>query len=117
MICNKVTFKWQILLVLFVFTLLACSRKMDTEESIKPCLENNQIHQSHIPKEVAVLIARGRISYEYDPVSYDEVVIDKGENWLVGFTFKSKFKNDFGGQPTVIVNKENGNVVDYVFPK
>lgn len=117
---NKFASKKLVVLMLSLFIVSGCNQLWSNKPPMGECLTEdgkNKFDQPLISKEVAVLIARGQISYEYDPTYYDEVVFDEGLNWKVGFKFKSQYQKRLGGQPTVFIEKTTGNVVDSIFPK
>ena len=70
-----------------------------------------------ISKETAVLIARARISSEYDLEQLQAVVTDNETSWVIDFQLKPEYKHWTGGTPSVKVSKETGEVMSYYLGK
>jgi hypothetical protein len=71
-----------------------------------------KIPQCSISKEVAILIAKGHVTYNMDLPEYNAVAKDEGDKWFIQFKPKEGI---YGGW--VEVDKSSGEVLDFYVSK
>jgi hypothetical protein len=108
-----------IFFTLLSFLILNCNQIREKDLPGEPCKSENQNVSDalNISKEIAVLIARAKVSSDYDLKQYDEVVIDNETSWTVSFVFKPEYRHWTGGEPSVEIDKKTGDVLKWYFPK
>ena len=70
-----------------------------------------------ITKQIALLIARAKVSSNYDLNQLDADVSDKGDAWVVDFHLKPEFGEWTGGAASVKIDNETGEVTSFYFGK
>lgn len=122
---NRIVGKRAIGFFFLIFSIMSinCNQFLEKHKIAEPCQneESNNMqvtsNKPYISKEIAILIAKARISSDYDLKHYNEMIVENDTSWTVNFIFKPEYKHLTGGQPSVEVDKKTGEVVRWYFPK
>lgn len=71
--------------------------------------------QANIDSETAILIAKGAIALDYDIRDYSIEVKEEMRGWRVAFRLKDQ--GMIGGEPSFLIDKTNGKLLEAYYPK